>query len=429
MGATTTSPWSLVYQPSFNTSIKSETLTALRALTSWVLQRERATQTGSVPPPAPEALREQLAALLPAVLFQGIQRHRLQSFLQSDPAVFELLPELQADFQNAIRSEAMAALALASLTREMAELFAKAGIPLLVIKGIPLALQTTGSMTARGRGDCDLFVAPSQVGASIALLQSVGFALTYGASCVGDDSMRGRYSRFISIEISLHRDVGGRRQWIDLHWHATHAIGLLPEFKELWDRRESVYVNNQLIFTLSLFDALHHCCCHSTLDRWMLLRNLVDIERLFLKLPFAQMMRLQKQRHVRKSLAVLSDCGFLSDSTSEFSRSLLLLRYWFVVRLARRTQLSINRTDENIFLFGLRCLNMSWDPLNWIAKIFLMLAPPDVLIDRTSGKTLSLSRVVKMRLEKLSYQISIRNAASQRFRVVGVKAESHDRPA
>ena len=58
-----------------------------------------------------------------------------------------------------------------------------------------------------------------------------------------------------------------------------------------------------------------------------------------------------------------------------------------------------------------------------------MLAPPDVLIDRTSGKTLSLSRVVKMRLEKLSYQISIRNAASQRFRVVGVKAESHDRPA
>ena len=39
-------------------------------------------------------------------------------------------------------------------------------------------------MTARGRGDCDLFVAP-QVGASIALLQSVGFALTHGASCVG----------------------------------------------------------------------------------------------------------------------------------------------------------------------------------------------------------------------------------------------------
>ena len=147
-------------------------------------QRERATQTGSVPPPAPEALREQLAALLPAVLFQGIQRHRLQSFLQSDPAVFELLPELQADFQNAIRSEAMAALALASLTREMAELFAKAGIPLLVIKGIPLALQTTGSMTARGRGDCDLFVAPSRWVRRCAAAIS-GIALTYGASCVG----------------------------------------------------------------------------------------------------------------------------------------------------------------------------------------------------------------------------------------------------
>ena len=115
----------------------------------------------------------------------------------------------------------MEALALASLTRQMAVLFAEAGIPLLVIKGVLLALQTTGSPTARGRGDCDLFVDPSKVGEAIALLQSQGFAFSDGITCVGEDSLRGRYSRFLSIEISLNRFVGDRCQWIDLHWHAS----------------------------------------------------------------------------------------------------------------------------------------------------------------------------------------------------------------
>ena len=125
-----------------------------------------------------------------ATLLRAIQRHRLESLLQSDPGVGNLLPDLRGDLQRAARSEAMAALALASLTREMAVLCAEAGIPLLVLKGIPLALQTTGSLTARGRGDCDLFVDPSQVGEAIALLQAAGFVLSKGASCVGDDSIR-----------------------------------------------------------------------------------------------------------------------------------------------------------------------------------------------------------------------------------------------
>ena len=160
-GPARTAPSSRLYPPAIATPITVETLAAVRALTAWVLHRERATQAGSVPRPASEALREQLAALPPAALFQGIQRHRLQSFLQGDPAVADLLPNLRVDLQRAARREAMAALALASLTREMAVLFAEAGIHLLVIKGIPLALQTTGSLIARGRGDCDLFVDPS----------------------------------------------------------------------------------------------------------------------------------------------------------------------------------------------------------------------------------------------------------------------------
>ena len=396
--------------------ITVETLGTVRALTAWVLLRERATQSGSHAPSAPEALRQQLAAIPLEMLIQAIRRHRLESMLHADPAVSDLVPNLGDELLRAARSEAMAALGLASLTREMASLFAEAAIPLLVMKGIPLALQTTGSLTSRGRGDCDLFVDPSQVGEAIALLQSAGFVLSDGASCVGEDSFRGRYSRFVSIEISLHRDAGGRRQWIDLHWHAAHALGLLPGFQELWRRRETVYINDQLIWTFSQCDAFVHGCCHATSDRWMLLRNLVDLERLAIELPSTEMVRIQKQRLVRKSFAVLLDCGFLDDSVLRFSLLASVSTNSSVVRLARRTQLSVDRTSENLLIYGLRYLNMSWTPLNWLAKMLLMIAPPDVLIKRSNGKPLSFFRIVIARIEKLIYQVSIRNTSLRHFR-------------
>ena len=90
--------------------------------------------------------------------------------------------------------------------------------------------------------------------------------------------------------------------------------------------------------------------------------------------------------------------------------------------------MSVCRTNENLFLFGFRYLNMSWNPLNWAAKILLMLAPPDVLINRSSGKPYSLLRILITRLEKLSYQINVRHAAARSFRISAAQVESRDQP-
>ena len=109
----------------------------MRRLTAWVLERERAKRSGEAPPAASSTLKHQLQCLPAGRLFRGIQRHRLETVLQSDSAVSELLPDLQVNLQHAARRERMEALALVSLTREMAALFAEAGIPLLVIKESP----------------------------------------------------------------------------------------------------------------------------------------------------------------------------------------------------------------------------------------------------------------------------------------------------
>ena len=170
-----------------------------------------------------------------------------------------------------------------------------------MIKGIPWPCKPP-VQSRRGRGDCDLFVDPSQWGAAIALLLSVGFRLSYGASCVGDDSLRGSYCRFVSIEISLYREIHNRRQLIDLHWHATWARGILPRFQKLWQRGEVLPINGQLVRTLSGRDALLHACCHAAVDRYMTLRNLVDIDRLERALPPTQLVELSHLRPVRNGL-------------------------------------------------------------------------------------------------------------------------------
>ena len=416
MGATTTAPWSPVYASVLATPISSETLATVRALTAWVLQRERALGAGLPPPPAPEALHQQLSSLPPATVLQGIHRHRLEPLLQADPAVGDLLPGLQAALQHAARREAMAALALASLTREMAVLFAEAGIPLLVIKGIPLALQTTGSITARGRGDCDLFVDPSQVGAAITLLQSVGFRLSYGASCVGDNSARGRYSRFVSIEISLHRDVHNRRQWIDLHWHATWARGVLPRFQELWQRGAVLPINGQLVRTLARRDAFVHACCHAAVDRYMTLRNLVDIDRLERALPPAQLVELSRLRPVRKGLLALAAAFKMNSASSRFgSADRVRMTAELAQQLPSRSLGDGGWTVTNRLRYFAHMVNLSHHPLHVFSTLMRQLITPVDLIDPQTGDMRSIRQVVLSRAGKLRRRLE-------------AQAESPDRP-
>lgn len=383
-------------------SIDIQTLFAVRRLTAWVLERERAKRSGEAPPAASSTLKHQLQCLPTRRLFRGIQRHRLETVLQSDSAVSELLPDLQVNLQHAARRERMEALALVSLTREMAALFAEAGIPLLVIKGVPLALQTTGSATARGHGDCDLFVDPTQVGAAIALLRSQGFALSFGPSCVGDDSCWGRYSRFVSVEISLQRHVGGRCQWIDLHWHASDLRGLVLNFSELWERAEQLKINDQLIRTPSRRDAFIHACCHATADRWKSLRNLVDIDRLERALPSVERVELNRLRPVCKSLLAVAD-AFGDQGASGLSGRAQAVRATAQAAQLQPCRLLVEEewTVANRLRDLAQGLNRSYRLVHVLSVLLQQLMPPPDLIDPETGRVRSLWQVVALRTGKL----------------------------
>ena len=95
----------------------------------------------------------------------------------------------------------------AILTSQLAKLFDDNEIKYLFIKGIPLALQTTGSFSGRGSSaDIDLFVHPKSIPKSVELLESFGFYLRDGLQLQLNDSILGRYSRFVTPEIVLCRN-------------------------------------------------------------------------------------------------------------------------------------------------------------------------------------------------------------------------------
>lgn len=265
-------------------ALSPEALEAIKALVRLVLQRERRPDRwdSGAPDLGPgwRGLPMRLAALPQQALLATIRRHRLEGLLHGDPLVARLLPELAPAIRSLARRDTMAALALASLTSTMAALFAQAGLPLLVIKGIPLALQTTGSPTARGRGDLDLVVPPRQLLEAVALLEAQGFRRVPGEIPRHLTSLWGRYSRWAAYELSLVRDNPGGRQWIDLHWALSNVRGPLPGFEQAWRCGERLDLHGQEVVTLSRLHALQHACAHAAKDQWMSLRHLIDIDRL-----------------------------------------------------------------------------------------------------------------------------------------------------
>jgi len=112
--------------------ISADNLDAIKGLARLVLKREReCTEHGSpLTTTASSELTAQLLAVPDSPLLAAIQRHRLESLLHGDPLVGALLPKLADKIKALARAETMAALALASLTREMAALFERARIPM-----------------------------------------------------------------------------------------------------------------------------------------------------------------------------------------------------------------------------------------------------------------------------------------------------------
>ena len=388
-------------------------LEATKALVRLVLQRER---EGNLD--APAGLRQQLDAVPKEALLAAIRRHRLECLLHGDPIVASLLPELAATLQVLARQDAMAALALASLTREMAALFEQAAMPMLVIKGIPLALQTTGSLTSRGRGDLDLLVDPNQLPAAVALLEGSAFRRLPGYLPRDLNSFWARYGRWAGYELSMVREGEGAPQWIDLHWALSNVRGPLPSFAVAWQCRELLEFSGQSVSTLSRAHAFQHACAHAAKDQWMCLRNLIDIDRLGRQLSSAALISLRREPTVRWSGAVthiVAEAVYLKIFLQLDRRGMLN-----AVRRTTQAQLLPWRCEGNGAWTTWRWLSTVWRLLvlsrstqDWLRTLCYYILLPAAFVDPLTGEDRGFRGFVSARLERLRNRLGERNSLNQ----------------
>ena len=384
-------------------------LDAIKALVRLLLERE-AHRLADFQSVAASADLQLLLKTIPTKdLLTTIQRHRLVCLLQADPLLGELLPEIQPRLKALARFETMDAMALASLTREMASLFEQAAIPMLVIKGIPLALQTTDLITSRGRGDLDLFVDPKRLGQAVELLQSCGF------NRLPDfprnlDNLWGRYSRWVGYEFSLVREGHGKPQWIDLHWSLSNVRTALPNFTNAWECREEIIINQQNIATLCRLDAFRHSCYHAAKDQWDCLRSLIDICRLARQLYQKDIKPLYKFRAVQLSCTVADDLnssGALAMISKQEPRNLqkIHLQAEYAQLLPRGIWHRDGQGPRSIGKFLKTISHMSRicsSPKDIIRILLNHILGPKALVNQTTGADHCLPELIRAQAHKLN---------------------------
>ena len=211
----------------------------------------------------------------PSGLVAAATQHHVVPFVAARLERLALHPSADADLRMmAGRMRAGASVLAADLARAMDVLDA-AGVRALAFKGVALASQAYGDFAARGAGDLDLLVAPSDLESAHEALSAAGWGASPDYPAPGT-SWGWRHFVRTGNELPLISP----RTMIDLHWHLTPTRGTFPSFETLWSRRQMVGVDGHEVPTLSRYDALSHSAGHAAKDHWKWLRSLLDVHRL-----------------------------------------------------------------------------------------------------------------------------------------------------
>lgn len=395
----------------------AEALATLTPLVRQLLEQERET-TRSRSPLAGRLSPALVAALcrLPmADLLAEIRRQRLVGVLAgvlSRLAAEPSLGELAAELRRLARHEARDALVLQHLTCRVAELFERAGQPLLVLKGIPLALQTTGSAIGRGGGDLDLLVPAGQLPAAVRLLESAGFVRPAGTFPRNLEGIWGRFSRWTTHELPLeHRGPLGL-EVLDLHWSLAPVRQPLPDFSLLWRRSQSLEIQGQVLRTLGPSDALWFSAVHAMKEDWHTLRHLIDLDRLSRLLSQEERGSLRSHRLVRLSCGVAHAClggpdlGALAVTAGADLRRALARSH------SARSLPVPSRSAPGPWTLGrwlamvARRSAMSRDPVDWLRTLLYFLVMPGAFNDPLTGADRGLLGMLAARRQRLRERLS-----------------------
>lgn len=203
------------------------------------------------------------------------RRHHVTSYLDRHRERLSLAPGMIAPISATATQRAAAVEILSVELKTAVDALDQAGVRVLVIKGLALAVQAHGDIAARGAGDVDLLVSPKDLERAHDVLTSLAWEADPQFPRPGP-SWAWRHLKRTGYEVPLT----GNASSIDLHWHLVPSAHTFPPFDVLWERRDTVNVGGQDTSTLSPYDALAHSASHAAKDQWRWMRSLVDVHAL-----------------------------------------------------------------------------------------------------------------------------------------------------
>ena len=205
-------------------------------------------------------------------IVRAVRLHRVGSLLLASPGALAMPDDVAAALRGVNRAETLAGLRLAGQSVRAVDAVRSAGLPVLLFKGVALAAQSAGTLTARGSGDIDLLVRPADVGVTHDVLTAGGWV---GDPLPPPGRWRQRY-----LAARRERSYVAPASPIDLHWRIGWHDRPLPDAQVLLDRADVVVIADRPVPTLALPDAFAAACYHAAVDRYARLRLLVDVARL-----------------------------------------------------------------------------------------------------------------------------------------------------
>ena len=240
------------------------------------------------------------------IFIKNIFKHKLVSFFAKHPFLEKFQPIYKEKILNKFNQEIRDNLLKISVIKSIDDILEENRLKRIFFKGLPLSIQTTGSAFLRGgSSDIDILIEENDLNKVVNTLEKYGFYAYKKKNPQLINNKRGKYSRFISPEISFCKVFKNSLIFLDIHWRLSWIRDGLTSFDNEIKTKSVNLSHDKTINTLKEYDSFLLSCAHSSIDGWMCLRDLIDIKRLYQLLNEEEIFKSKKHRYVRWSLLIV----------------------------------------------------------------------------------------------------------------------------
>ncbi len=203
--------------------------------------------------------------------------------------------------EHAQATHALHALARADAAVAVHRRLHEAGVPAISLKGLALAVRTTGRLDGRVYDDLDVLVHPDDLTRADTVLRAAG--LQPAGRRATDAARHVRWTRLVDNQLAYRGDGLP----VELHWQLSKFRLLELDFAGLWSERQLVCVGGEALPTLPPVPELLFVATHGANHQFRRLQWLVDVVRLLrtvTDVQWAEVVELGRRHRILRPLAV-----------------------------------------------------------------------------------------------------------------------------